>query len=76
MPPSNLSQKLSTIAGTWPKDPLRPNLQLKTFLKSLATHPNLTPSAVDATQDLKNDVVMKKVRMLVANPTIVLGVYR
>ena len=63
MPPSNVSQKLSALAGTWPKDPLRPNLQLTNFLKSLATHPNLTEDAVQATQDLQHNVVLKKVRV-------------
>lgn len=61
MPPSNLSQKLSTLAGAWPQDPLRPNLQLKNFLKSLSTHPNLTPKAVEAAQDLQRDAALKKV---------------
>lgn len=61
MPPSNVSQKLSTLVGSWPQDPLRPNLQLKNFLKSLSTHPNLTPQAVEAAQDLQRDAVLKKV---------------
>ncbi|KZP30050.1 hypothetical protein FIBSPDRAFT_1038415 [Athelia psychrophila] len=63
MPPSNLSQKLSTLAGAWPQDPLRPNLQLKNFLKSLSTHPNLTPKAVEAAQDLQRDAALKKYKL-------------
>ncbi|PPQ68976.1 hypothetical protein CVT25_009161 [Psilocybe cyanescens] len=55
-----LSQKLSAIAETWVKDPFRPNLQLQTFLKSLAAHPRLTPKAVEATRALRDDVMHKK----------------
>lgn len=59
---AKLPQKLSSIAATWPKDPFRPNLQLKNFFQSLSNHPNLTPKAVDAVAELKGNVIMKKVR--------------
>ncbi|KAF8904786.1 hypothetical protein CPB84DRAFT_1677228 [Gymnopilus junonius] len=55
-----LSTKLATIAGTWTKDPFRPNLQLQNFLKSLANHPKLTPQAVEATRALRDNVMQKK----------------
>ncbi|PPR00592.1 hypothetical protein CVT26_009867 [Gymnopilus dilepis] len=47
-----LSQKLTAIAGTWTKDPFRPNLQLQNFLKSLAAHPRLTPQAYPMSQKM------------------------
>jgi hypothetical protein len=56
-----LSQKLSTIAVSWPTDPFRPTLQLKNFLQSLSAHPNLTPKAVEAAKILQDNVVMSKV---------------
>jgi len=56
-----LAQKLATIATTWAKDPFRPNLQLSTFLNSLAAHPRLTRQAVEATRALRDNDVMKKV---------------
>lgn len=56
-----LSQKLVTIAGTWTKDPFRPNLQLQNFLKSLAAHPKLTPQSVEATRALRDNDMQKKV---------------
>ncbi|KAH9476915.1 hypothetical protein JR316_0010831 [Psilocybe cubensis] len=59
-----LSQKLTVIAETWIKDPFRPNLQLQTFLKSLAAHPRLTPKAVEATRALRDDVMHQKVALL------------
>ena len=56
-----LSQKLGSIAQSWIKDPFRPNLQLQTFLKSLSTHPRLTPQAVDAACALRDNQLQKKV---------------
>ena len=56
-----LSQKLGAIAESWTKDPFRPNLQLQTFLKSLAAHPRLTPQAVEATRALRDNDMQKKV---------------
>ena len=56
-----LSRKLSSIAESWVKDPFRPNIQLHTFLKSLAAHPRLTPQAVDAACALRNNQFKKKV---------------
>jgi len=56
-----LSQKLGSIAESWLKDPFRPNLQLQTFLKSLAAHPRLTPQAVDAARALRDNQLQKKV---------------
>ncbi|KDR74080.1 hypothetical protein GALMADRAFT_124303 [Galerina marginata CBS 339.88] len=55
-----LSQKLTSIAETWTRDPFRPNLQLQTFLTSLAAHPRLTPEAVEATRALQNNDMQKK----------------
>jgi hypothetical protein len=59
-----LSQRLSTIAESWIKDPFRPNLQLQTFLKSLAANPRLTPQAVDAACALRDNQLQKKVSTL------------
>lgn len=56
-----LSRKLSSIAESWVKDPFRSNLQLQTFLKSLAAHPRLTPQAVDAACALRDNQLQKKV---------------
>jgi len=56
-----LSQKLGAIAESWTKDPFRPNIQLQTFLKSLAVHPRLTPQAVEATRALRDNDMQKKV---------------
>ncbi|KIM41901.1 hypothetical protein M413DRAFT_445110 [Hebeloma cylindrosporum] len=58
-----LSQKLGAIAESWTKDPFRPNLQLQTFLKSLAAHPRLTPQAVEATRALRDNDMQKKYRL-------------
>lgn len=59
--PTKLAQKLSTIASTWVKDPFRPNIQLPTLLQSLATHPRLTPQAVQAARALRDNDVYKQV---------------
>ena len=56
-----LSQKLGAIAESWTKDPFRPNLQLQTFLKSLASHPKLTTQAVEATRALRDNDMQKRV---------------
>lgn len=56
-----LAQKLNSIAGTWVKDPFRPNLQLHTFLQSLATHPRLTHRAVQAARALRDNDTYKEV---------------
>lgn len=58
-----LAQKLSAVAHSWVADPFRPNLQLKTFLESLAAHPRLTPQAVSATRALRDNEMAKKVRI-------------
>ncbi|KAF7759787.1 hypothetical protein Agabi119p4_11482 [Agaricus bisporus var. burnettii] len=55
-----LAQKLSTIARSWVIDPFRPNLQLKTFLESLAAHPRLTTQAVSAARSLRDNDITKK----------------
>lgn len=55
-----LSQRLVSIAETWTKDPFRPNIQLSTFLSSLAAHPRLTKRAVDDTLALRDNVMMNK----------------
>ncbi|KAF4568351.1 hypothetical protein EYR40_010246 [Pleurotus pulmonarius] len=57
---SKLAQKMSNIAALWPKDPFRPQIQLKTFLTSLSAHPNLTPQAVQAARALKDNDMFKK----------------
>ncbi|KAF9234589.1 hypothetical protein BU15DRAFT_52460 [Melanogaster broomeanus] len=60
MPASKYAQKLSTIAAAWPTDPFRPNLQLKIFLQSLATHPKLTQDAVQSAKVLLENGVQRK----------------
>jgi hypothetical protein len=64
MSTAKLSQKLSTIATSWPIDPFRPTLQLRLFLQSLSTHPNLTPNAIEAANALKENLIMKEVYFL------------
>src|SRR5260221_12418594 len=54
-------QRLRHIATEWPADPLRPNLQLKTFLAALADHPALSARAVAATRALHNNHVSDRV---------------
>ncbi|KAI0297009.1 hypothetical protein B0F90DRAFT_1811208 [Multifurca ochricompacta] len=49
----NAQQRLRHIAAEWPADPLRPNLQLKTFLSALSDHPALSARAVAATNALQ-----------------------
>ena len=61
MSTATLSRKLSSVAESWVKDPFRSNLQLQTFLKSLAAHPRLTPQAVDAACALRDNQLQKKV---------------
>lgn len=58
-----LAPQLHRIAAQWPVDPFRPHLQLKTFLNSLADHPQLTPHAVRAARALENSEFQKKVRL-------------
>ncbi|KAJ7353591.1 hypothetical protein DFH08DRAFT_857191 [Mycena albidolilacea] len=55
-----LAADMARIAGACPIDPLRPHIQLQTFLKSLATHPRLTPAAVRAAQALERNEMQKK----------------
>ncbi|TFK69769.1 hypothetical protein BDN72DRAFT_819631 [Pluteus cervinus] len=57
---TRLAQKLNTIADLWVNDPFRPNIQLQAFLKSLATHPRLTPQAVQAARALKDNNAQKQ----------------
>ena len=59
---TKLAQQLRRISAEWPNDPLRPNIQLKTFLNSLADYPKLTPAAVTAAQVLQENRISKKVR--------------
>ena len=54
--------KLRAVVATWRPDIVRPNLQLSTFLNSLADHPKLTPQAVKAAESLRNNTAFKKVR--------------
>lgn len=58
---TKLAQQLTTIASTWTKDPFRPNMQLQTLLQSLATHPRLTPQAVNAALALQENQVYRQV---------------
>ncbi|KAF8556772.1 hypothetical protein OG21DRAFT_1596292 [Imleria badia] len=60
MAASKYAQKLKTIAAAWPTDPFRPNMQLKTFFESLATHPRLTPDAVQSARVLLDNDVQHK----------------
>lgn len=55
------AQKLGRIAETWVKDPFRPNLQLQTFLQSLATHPKLSHRVVQAARALKDNNLYNEV---------------
>ncbi|KAJ7260969.1 hypothetical protein B0H12DRAFT_366279 [Mycena haematopus] len=55
-----LAAEMARIASACPIDPLRPHIQLQTFLKSLATHPHLTPAAVRAAQILERNEMQKK----------------
>ncbi|KAJ3546728.1 hypothetical protein NMY22_g1945 [Coprinellus aureogranulatus] len=57
-----LATKLGTLANTWVHDPFRPNIQMSTFLQSLARHPRLTPQAVQAVATLHRGDVKKAVR--------------
>jgi hypothetical protein len=59
-----LGARLARIADAWPADPFRPNMQLKSFLQSLAEHPNLSPAAVDAARALEGNAAMLKVRVV------------
>jgi len=54
-------QLLRQIAAEWPADPLRPNLQLKTFFAALADHPALSARAVAATRALHRNQVSDRV---------------
>jgi len=57
---NDCKKSLSTIATSWPIDPFRPTLQLRLFLQSLSTHPNLTPNAIEAANALKENLIMKE----------------
>jgi hypothetical protein len=65
-----LSRRLNSIAESWINDPFRPNLQLQTFLKSLAAHPRLTPQAVHAACALRDNQLQKKVSSLFESPLL------
>ncbi|KAH9960280.1 hypothetical protein BC827DRAFT_1133322 [Russula dissimulans] len=54
-------QRLRHIAAEWPADPLRPNLQLKTFLAALADHPALSATAVAVTDALAQNRVIGRI---------------
>ncbi|KAI0255425.1 hypothetical protein BJV78DRAFT_1119520 [Lactifluus subvellereus] len=54
-------QRLRHIVAEWPADPLRPSLQLKTFLSALADHPALSERAVAATNALQKNKVSSRV---------------
>ncbi|KAI0651304.1 hypothetical protein C8Q79DRAFT_1004608 [Trametes meyenii] len=55
-----LRQQMQRTVAKWPGDPFRPNVQLKTFLESLAEHPNLTPTAVRAAEALQGNEFQTK----------------
>ncbi|KAF8642923.1 hypothetical protein AX16_009311 [Volvariella volvacea WC 439] len=57
---TKLAQQMRTIADAWVKDPFRPNLQLQTFLQSLANHPRLSGRVVQAARSLSDNEVSKK----------------
>ncbi|EJD41213.1 hypothetical protein AURDEDRAFT_69079 [Auricularia subglabra TFB-10046 SS5] len=46
---------MRALADSWPGDAFHSNLQLRVFLKALATHPKLTADAVKIMQALKDD---------------------
>ncbi|KAI5120625.1 hypothetical protein M0805_009385 [Coniferiporia weirii] len=60
MSASKLSTQLKSVAQSWPTDPFRPNMQLRSFLLSLSAHPQLTPAAVRASQALRANELQKK----------------
>ncbi len=62
-------QRLRHIATEWPADPLRPKIQLKTFLAALADHPTLSPRAVAATNALHKNHVSSHVSGLSSDST-------
>ncbi|KAI0052497.1 hypothetical protein FA95DRAFT_1553493 [Auriscalpium vulgare] len=57
---TKLAHQLTRVAADWPADPLRPTLQLKTLLTSLADHPSLTPAAVAAVRALRQNRLARK----------------
>jgi hypothetical protein len=57
----HVQQLLRQIAAEWPADPLRPNLQLKTFFAALADHPALSTRAVAATRALHQNQISDRV---------------
>lgn len=57
---TKLTQQLHRTAAHWPGDPFRPHLQLGTFLKALADHPQLTPQAVRAARALHENEFQRK----------------
>lgn len=64
-------QRLHHIAAEWPADPLRPKIQLKTFLAALAEHPALSPRAVAATNALYQNQVSSHVSDLSSDSSAV-----
>ena len=64
-------QRLRRITAEWPADPLRPKIQLKTFLAALAEHPALSPRAVAATNALHQNQVSSHVSGLSSDSTAV-----
>ncbi|RDB19632.1 hypothetical protein Hypma_013320 [Hypsizygus marmoreus] len=58
--PTKLAKQMSGIAASWTRDPFRPNIQLQTLLQSLATHPRLTPQAVQAARALQDNEMYKQ----------------
>jgi len=58
-----LAQKMDSIAASWVRDPFRPNLQLQALWHSLATHPRLTPQAVEAARALMDNDMYKQYRL-------------
>ncbi|CAK5270974.1 unnamed protein product [Mycena citricolor] len=55
-----LAEEMARVAAACPVDPMRPHIQLQNFLKSLATHPNLTPQAVSAAEALERNAAQNE----------------
>lgn len=60
---SGAKDALMRLAVAWPRDPVRPALQLRELLDYIAeTSEEVAPRTVAATEALRNDRLMRKVR--------------
>ncbi|KAF7301126.1 hypothetical protein MIND_00676800 [Mycena indigotica] len=57
---AKLGAEMARIATACPTDPLRPHIQLRTLLNSLAAHPKLTPGVVNAAQTLERNEIKQR----------------